>query len=524
MISASSRSLARGDLAHARFRPGRRLDQRLEAEPGARPEQAFDLDELLGDPPPSARRGSQRRRRRAASAPTSRSPQSLASGLMRTATAAAAPVYARSLEHLGRAPRPCDRPRPSPRGRSRPRPRRRPGPSRACARRSPGTDRRAARRRAHTSLTETTFSVRCASVRLPPPAAKVGRCGGDHGQASKGRVGGPYFEDFELGQVFDDAPGAHPHPGPRGAAPGARRRPPAPAARRRMLSAAVTGSRAPLAHPNLVCDVAIGQSTGPTQRVRGNLFYRGLVLQRPVFIGDTLRTRTEVVGAQAEPPARRRHRHRPGGAAHQHAQPARRAGARLLALPDDPAARRRPPGPATPTASRTSPRSSTCERCDGAVPAGLGLGAFRERVPGRALRRARRRGRSTRSRAGDTVTAAPELARLTPEHRAGAHRRRRQRARAPARLRRPHDRASPPRTRTRALPEPGHDRRLARAATTSARCSRATCSRTELHGRGACDRARRRRARRPARARRRRSRRRGRDPVLDWRFVGADGG
>jgi acyl dehydratase len=30
--------------------------------------------------------------------------------------------------------------------------------------------------------------------------------------------------------------------------------------------------------------------------VRGNLFYRGLVLARPVFVGETLRTRTEVVG------------------------------------------------------------------------------------------------------------------------------------------------------------------------------------------------------------------------------------
>ena len=41
--------------------------------------------------------------------------------------------------------------------------------------------------------------------------------------------------------------------------------------------------------------MAIGQSTVPTQRVLGNLFYRGLVLLRPVFRGDTLRTRTEVV-------------------------------------------------------------------------------------------------------------------------------------------------------------------------------------------------------------------------------------
>ena len=42
--------------------------------------------------------------------------------------------------------------------------------------------------------------------------------------------------------------------------------------------------------------MAIGQSTGPSQRVRGNLFYRGLVLARPVFVGETLRTRTEIVG------------------------------------------------------------------------------------------------------------------------------------------------------------------------------------------------------------------------------------
>ena len=57
----------------------------------------------------------------------------------------------------------------------------------------------------------------------------------------------------------------------------------------------VTGQERPIVHPNLVCDISIGQSTGPSQRVRGNLFYRGLVLARPVFIGETLRTRTEIV-------------------------------------------------------------------------------------------------------------------------------------------------------------------------------------------------------------------------------------
>ncbi len=41
------------------------------------------------------------------------------------------------------------------------------------------------------------------------------------------------------------------------------------------LAAAVTGSTGALAHPALVCDVAIGQSTLVTQRVKANLFYRG---------------------------------------------------------------------------------------------------------------------------------------------------------------------------------------------------------------------------------------------------------
>ena len=44
----------------------------------------------------------------------------------------------------------------------------------------------------------------------------------------------------------------------------------------------------------LVCDVAIGQSTGPSGRVLGNLFYRGLAA-RPVHLGVTLRTTTTVV-------------------------------------------------------------------------------------------------------------------------------------------------------------------------------------------------------------------------------------
>lgn len=108
------------------------------------------------------------------------------------------------------------------------------------------------------------------------------------------RVGGPHFEDFEVGQVFDEAPAltlTSGHAALHQALVGDRLR----LALDAELSRLVTASERQLAHPNLVCDVAIGQSTGPTQRVLGNLFYRGLVLLSPVFLGDTLRTTTEVV-------------------------------------------------------------------------------------------------------------------------------------------------------------------------------------------------------------------------------------
>lgn len=115
------------------------------------------------------------------------------------------------------------------------------------------------------------------------------------------RVGGPYFEDLARGQVFDDAPGLTLTTGFAAlhqALSGDRLRLPLD----HELSAAVTGRPEPLAHPTLVCHVAIGQTTAPSQRVRGNLFYRGLRLLRPVHLGDTLRTRTEVVALRQNRP------------------------------------------------------------------------------------------------------------------------------------------------------------------------------------------------------------------------------
>ncbi|WP_179964842.1 MaoC family dehydratase [Mycolicibacterium gadium] len=108
-------------------------------------------------------------------------------------------------------------------------------------------------------------------------------------------VAGPYFDDLEIGQVFDAAPSMTLTAGAAAvhqSIVGDRLR----LALDAELSAAVTGASTPLAHPALVCDVAIGQTTLVTQRVTANLFYRGLRFHRYPVIGDTLFTRAEVVG------------------------------------------------------------------------------------------------------------------------------------------------------------------------------------------------------------------------------------
>lgn len=119
-------------------------------------------------------------------------------------------------------------------------------------------------------------------------------------------AGGPYFDELHVGQVFDAAPSMTLTPGVAAvhqAILGDRMRLPLDGE----LTRAVTGSATPLAHPNLVCDVAIGQSTLVTHHVKANLFYRGLVFHRFPVIGDTLFTRTEVVGLK-------QNSHRPGRA------------------------------------------------------------------------------------------------------------------------------------------------------------------------------------------------------------------
>ena len=106
-------------------------------------------------------------------------------------------------------------------------------------------------------------------------------------------VDGPYFEDLQVGQRFPAVPvtlteglaAAHQ------AVVGSR----LPLAAAHLLSRQVLGDGV-LAAPNLVWDVAIGQSTVATHAVVANLFYRGVVFHRAPRLGDSLRTVTEVVG------------------------------------------------------------------------------------------------------------------------------------------------------------------------------------------------------------------------------------
>ncbi len=114
-------------------------------------------------------------------------------------------------------------------------------------------------------------------------------------------IGSPWFDELERGQVFDEAPAVTitaGHAAFHEAAYGDRLRLPLDAE----LCRAVTGRDELLVNPNVVCNVAIGQTTFPSGRVRGNLFYRGLVLQRPVYIGDTLRTTTTIAALRQNRP------------------------------------------------------------------------------------------------------------------------------------------------------------------------------------------------------------------------------
>lgn len=223
-------------------------------------------------------------------------------------------------------------------------------------------------------------------------------------------VGGPWFEELGRGDVFEDAPGltlTYGHAALHQALVGDRLR----LALDEALCREVTGHDRPLAHPNLVCDVSIGQSTGPSQRVRGNLFYRGLVLARPVYIGETLRTRTEIVGLK-------QNRRRPGapatGLVAMRITTTNEHGETVLDYWRCPMIPLRDAEVETGNADEFSdiPQALDPEKLHAALPVDWRLDRLRVTVPG-PHHADLEPGQTYRIEAGETVTSAPELARLT---------------------------------------------------------------------------------------------------------------
>jgi acyl dehydratase len=168
------------------------------------------------------------------------------------------------------------------------------------------------------------------------------------------------------------------------------------------LAHAVTGAPGPLAHPQLVCDVAVGQSTLVTQRVRANLFYRGLNFHRYPVIGDTLSTRTEVVGLK-------RNSGGETGLAALRMTTVDQAGRLVLDFHRCAMLPCRTPGSGGPADDLS--RLGTGVAPPGDPTAHWDAGAFRDRVPGPHFD-PRLAGAVLHSGA-DVVSSAPELARLT---------------------------------------------------------------------------------------------------------------
>jgi acyl dehydratase len=219
-------------------------------------------------------------------------------------------------------------------------------------------------------------------------------------------VGGPFFEDFHRGLVFAGAPGltvTAAHAALHQAVAGDRLRLSLDAP----LCRAVTGSERLLVHPNLVCGVAIGHSSEATHRVRANLFYRGLVLARPVFVGDTLRTRTEVV-------ALRQNRSRPSGLAVLRIETVDAAGEPVLGFWRCPMVPLRDPDAQTGHADDLDaiPRELDPAAIAAAIPRNWDLRPLRDAAPG-PQHKDLEPGTTFSVEGGETVTGAPELARAT---------------------------------------------------------------------------------------------------------------
>ncbi|MEE4023529.1 MaoC family dehydratase [Gordonia sp. PKS22-38] len=220
-------------------------------------------------------------------------------------------------------------------------------------------------------------------------------------------VGGPYFDELTVGQRFSDAPSVTLTSGMAAAHQailGDRMRLSLDAE----LARRVTGGSEAVAHPGLVCDLAIGQSTLATHHVKANLFYRGLRFLHSPHIGDTLTTTTEVVGLRENTPKPGR---APTGLAALHIVTTDQHDRvvldfyRCAMLPLSPSANpdRTPPADDLSTIGTAETTEPTLPDWD--------LEVFREKVAGQHFSTDLAGG--TFDSSADVVSSAPELARLT---------------------------------------------------------------------------------------------------------------
>ena len=118
---------------------------------------------------------------------------------------------------------------------------------------------------------------------------------------------GPYYDDFELGMTIQQLPaitvteadnvayrmitGDHHF-----------------ASANQDAYATISGSTVPLVNPGLVMQFAIGQTTNATRKAIANLYYRSVRILRPVEVGETITTTTEILGLSDAKPKEDQHR------------------------------------------------------------------------------------------------------------------------------------------------------------------------------------------------------------------------
>lgn len=223
-------------------------------------------------------------------------------------------------------------------------------------------------------------------------------------------ITGPYFEDFKRGQIMEEPPSVTITTGHvvfHQSLFGDRLR----LSLDQVLCRKVAGRHELLVNPNLFLNMAVGQTTFASQHVKGNLFYRGLVFKKPAFVGDTLTTTTKVMALRQN----KLKKGRPSTGmvvleirvVNQHAEEMLRFWrCPMIACRD----------PYTETGHTDSfdafPATLDTDAIMEVLPLDWKLSLFRNNIPGDHFDQIAE-GTTFRIRSRDTVTTAPELARLT---------------------------------------------------------------------------------------------------------------